>query len=52
MYAQTLSSDSISLIQQKLHDAGVLGGAINGDWSNDSEQALVTFQQALGLQTT
>src|SRR5208283_2397125 len=52
LYSQMLLPDAIRLVQQRLHDAGLFGGAVNGDWDNDSEHALVTFQQTRGLQTT
>jgi len=51
LYTQMLSPDTIRLIQQKLHDAGLFGGAVNGDWGNDSEHALVAFQRTHGLDT-
>src|SRR5271165_531633 len=52
LYVQTLSPDAIRLVQSKLHDAGAFAGAADGNWGNDSAQALQAYQQDHGLQTT
>ncbi len=51
-YVQPLSRSAVQAVQDRLHQAGDYGGAIDGAWGPDSVVALQRFQQTHGLQVT
>jgi peptidoglycan hydrolase-like protein with peptidoglycan-binding domain len=44
-----LSSDSVRMVQARLHQLGFYNGAVDGEWGGGSQTALQAFQQAHGL---
>ena len=51
-YVQPLPPTGVQTIQDRLRQAGVYGGRIDGIWGADSQAALERFQQAHQLQVT
>ena len=51
-YLQALSPGAIRIVQSKLREAGVYTGPVDGNWNNESAQALQGFQSSHELQTT
>lgn len=51
-YVQPLPAPAVQNVQQKLQQAGVYTGRIDGIWGADSRAALERFQQAHQLQVT
>jgi len=52
VYAQPLSPQSVQTIQDRLRQAGLYAGAVDGVWGADSASALQRFQQSHQLQVT
>lgn len=51
-YAQPLAPPAVRAVQDRLHQMGAYGGAVDGMWGQDSQAALVQFQQGHALQAT
>lgn len=51
-YVQLLAPTALRTVQERLHQLGVYGGAVDGAWGQDSQTALQQFQQAHGLQAS
>jgi len=51
-YTQPLSPQAQREVQRHLKDLGIYGGAVDGIWGRDSQEALERFQQSRGLQVT
>jgi len=51
-YVQPLAGQSVQSVQDRLRQAGVYSGRIDGIWGADSQAALERFQQAHQLQVT
>jgi peptidoglycan hydrolase-like protein with peptidoglycan-binding domain len=51
-YTQPLAPKAVQTVQERLRQAGVYNGRIDGIWGGDSEAALQRFQQAHQLQVT
>lgn len=51
-YVQPLPSAAVQTVQDRLRQAGVYTGRIDGIWGGDSQAALERFQQAHQLQVT
>jgi peptidoglycan hydrolase-like protein with peptidoglycan-binding domain len=51
-YSQVLAPPGVRTVQDRLHQAGVYSGAVDGTWGPDSQSALQRFQQNNGLQVT
>jgi peptidoglycan hydrolase-like protein with peptidoglycan-binding domain len=51
-YVQPLPGQSVQSVQDRLRQAGVYNGRIDGIWGADSQAALERFQQAHQLQVT
>ena len=51
-YVQPLSTSGVQSVQDKLRQAGVYNGRIDGIWGADSQAALERFQQGNQLQVT
>jgi peptidoglycan hydrolase-like protein with peptidoglycan-binding domain len=51
-YVQPLPPQTVQAVQDRLRQAGVYNGRIDGIWGADSETALERFQQAHQLQVT
>src|SRR5262249_27360333 len=51
-YVQPLPSTAAQTVQDRLRQAGVYNGRIDGIWGADSQAALERFQQAHQLQVT
>jgi peptidoglycan hydrolase-like protein with peptidoglycan-binding domain len=51
-YVQPLPGPSVQSVQDRLRQAGVYNGRIDGIWGADSQAALERFQQAHQLQVT
>lgn len=49
-YVQLLAPPALRAVQERLQQRGAYTGAVDGTWGQDSQQALVTFQQQHGLQ--
>src|SRR5579859_5254813 len=52
VYTQPIAPQAVQQVQQRLREAHVYSGRIDGAWGNDSSAALERFQQAHGLQVT
>lgn len=51
-FVQPLSPGAATVVQERLAAAGVYGGAADGVWGPESQQALDRFQQSRGLAVT
>jgi peptidoglycan hydrolase-like protein with peptidoglycan-binding domain len=51
-YVQPVPPQTVQDVQNRLRQAGVYGGQIDGIWGGDSQAALERFQQAHQLQVT
>jgi peptidoglycan hydrolase-like protein with peptidoglycan-binding domain len=51
-YVQPLPPSAVQQVQQRLRQAGVYSGRIDGIWGPDSQAALERFQQTSQLQVT
>jgi len=51
-YVQPLPMPAVQTVQERLRQAGVYGGRIDGIWGADSQASLERFQQAHQLQVT
>jgi len=51
-YVQPLPTPAVQTVQERLRQAGVYGGRIDGIWGADSQASLERFQQAHQLQVT
>jgi peptidoglycan hydrolase-like protein with peptidoglycan-binding domain len=51
-YVQPLPGQAVQSVQERLRQAGVYAGRIDGVWGADSQAALERFQQAHQLQVT
>ena len=51
-YIQPLPTQAVQQVQDRLHQAGLYNGRIDGVWGADSQAALERFQQAHQLQVT
>ncbi len=51
-YVQPLAPPAVTLVQDRLRQAGAYAGRVDGVWGPDSQTALERFQQRNGLQAT
>jgi peptidoglycan hydrolase-like protein with peptidoglycan-binding domain len=52
MYSQPLAPAAVTLVQERLRQAGLYSGRPDGVWGPDSQAALERFQQGRGLQVS
>lgn len=51
-YVQLLAPPALRAVQDRLHVQGAYAGAVDGNWGQDSQNALQQFQQSHGLQSS
>jgi peptidoglycan hydrolase-like protein with peptidoglycan-binding domain len=51
-YSQALNTPAVMQVQERMRQAGLYSGRVDGVWGPDSQQALERFQQRNGLQVT
>src|SRR5689334_1603420 len=51
-YSQALNTPAVMQVQDRMRQAGLYSGRVDGVWGPDSQQALERFQQRNGLQVT